>query len=279
VSSLQVVTGTAGGADDAAPQQTTTVEVASQLPDVPGEKRERKEELKKLQEQIGKLNTIAVRSKKLLEERVEQINPHTIARVIDDFRDSIYTQLMTSFTDAQRSGPGITKADIIIGDNLRGASILYRNYRLGLRQMPALDPAEQLGIFRARFIPFAVIGGKLFSVFGGGDSADVTRAGMFEIGLGFGNVTIASDQLVPEEFSARRLGVAFTLSEDLFSDSARVRALAITYNFNAYGSIGIGANFPGKPVDGNAIESYFSFGINKKAFEGLLGLLQKLFQE
>jgi hypothetical protein len=75
------------------------------------------------------------------------------------------------------------------------------------------------------------------------------------------------------EFSLRRLGVAFVITNQLFSKDAVVRALALTYDFNSYGSIGIGANFPGERV-----ELYVSFGINKKAFEDVIGELGKLFE-
>ena len=188
--------------------------------------------------------------------------------------DSLRADLLKS-TPTSEYGLGVEDWDIIVDANGKTARILYRNYNIGLRQNPALDPAEKLGIFRARYVPFAVIGGNLVAA----TSTDENRRAVFEIGLGFGDVTIASDRLFKPALSARRLGVVFAISEELFSDSATVRALALTYEFNAYGSIAVGANFPVKVSEGRSkVESYFSFGVNKKAFEALMTQIQRLFQ-
>lgn len=192
-----------------------------------------------------------------------------IENLKEEIASNIYESIIATLSDRSYSGPGIGKSDIIIDSDFKSARILYRNYNIGMRQNPALDPAEKLGIFRVRYVPFAVIGGELITAV----SADnANRKAVFEVGMGFGDVTIASDQLFKPALSSRRLGVVFAISEELFSDNATIRALALTYEFNAYGSISAGANFP---IKGKA-QSYFSFGINKKAFEALLGQIQKI---
>lgn len=188
--------------------------------------------------------------------------------------EQLYESVFSQIGSHEYSGPGVKKFDVVVDDSLKNAKILYRNYNLGMRRNPALDPAEQLGIFRARYVPFAVIGGEMVSP----TSTGANRMAVFEVGLGFGNLTIASDQLWKPALSPDRLGVIFAISQDLLSDSSTIRALALTYEFNAYGSISVGANFPINK-EGPArkeVESYFSFGINKKAFEALMELIQNV---
>ena len=59
----------------------------------------------------------------------------------------------------------------------------------------------------------------------------------------------------------------------LFNDDAEIIDLALTYDFNSYGSIGIGGNFAHHEV-----HPHISFGINKKAFEAVLTGLAGLFK-
>lgn len=193
------------------------------------------------------------------------------------FRDSIISQITGKVNDTNYLGIGIRSSDVVLDEGLEGAKILYRNYKSGLRQLPALDPAEKLGIFRIRYIPFAVVGGKLRGPFGSHSNSTRPPVGMFEVGLGFGDVAVPGDDFVKPELSIRRLGVSFVITEKLFNADAQILALALTYDFNSYGSIGAGANFA--PLrDTKSPESYFSFGINKLAFEALLGEFQKLFR-
>jgi hypothetical protein len=187
--------------------------------------------------------------------------------LVDSVRASLFSAIQRDLIDSNMTGPSIRRSDIIIEDSLRFARILYRNYKTSLRRLPALDPAERLGIFRARFVPFAILGKRLVSAF------DPDAKAIFEVGLAFGDAIVAGDDFVVPEFSLRRLGVAFVISNELFTENASIRALALTYDFNSYGSIGVGANFPQ-----NKRESYVSFGINKKAFEDLVGELQNLFE-
>lgn len=147
---------------------------------------------------------------------------------------------------------------------------MYRNYKSTLRQLPALDPAEKLGIFRLRYVPFPIVGNKLYRPL---TDKSIT---VFEIGLGFGNVAVSGDEFVKPTLSFDRLGVAFAISEKLFNSDAEIMALALTYDFNVYGSIGAGLNFG--DIEGNTKpKTYFSFGINKKAFELLVISLGKIF--
>lgn len=185
--------------------------------------------------------------------------------VMDSLRDRL-AAVSTELIDTTLSGPSVRRGDVTIDENLK-ARILYRNYKPGLRSLPALDPAERLGVFRARYIPFVVRNRRLETPFSAKDGA------VFEVGLGFSDVALSGDEFVKPELSIRRLGVAFAVTRELFSDSAAIRALVLTYDFNAYGSIGVGANFPGT----GSMESYFSFGINRQAFEALLGAISKLF--
>ncbi|MES2764921.1 MAG: hypothetical protein V4642_03580 [Bacteroidota bacterium] len=187
-----------------------------------------------------------------------------------ELRESLYMALLrdieSNLIDTNFSGPSVKRSDIIISDDFKSVKILYRNYKPGLRHLPALDPAERLGVFRARYVPFAIIGKSLQRPFTGKNQA------IFEVGLTFGDAIVSGDDFVLPEFSARRLGVAFAISDKLFDKDAEVMALALTYDFNSFGSIGVGYNFPP-----NKLQSYVSFGINKKAFEVLLGQIQKLF--
>jgi hypothetical protein len=168
----------------------------------------------------------------------------------------------------------IEESDISIDLRADLVKIQYRNYKSTLRRMPALDPAERLGVFRPRYVPFAVVGGRIRGPFANGSHPAV---GIFEIGFGFGDIAVPGDEFVAPEISIRRLGIAFVISERLFRADAEILALAFTYDINTYGSIGFGANFA--PLDGvRKPSTYFSLGINRRAFEGVAGQLQKLFR-
>ncbi|MBI3365151.1 MAG: hypothetical protein HY033_09615 [Ignavibacteriae bacterium] len=191
---------------------------------------------------------------------------------IDSIRDRLKKEIEAGLTDTSYSGISIRKSDVKIDNNFDGARILYRNYKQALRHLMALDPAERLGIFRVRYIPFPITRTP--------DQQTVSLRGpfgnqftVFEVGLAFGDAIVSGDDFVVPEFSWQRLGVAFAITEKLFSDSAQVIALALTYDFNSYGSIGIGGNFAQHETN-----PYVSFGINKKAFEAVLSGLSKLFK-
>lgn len=175
---------------------------------------------------------------------------------------------------AKNSGPSINESDIIFTfeNNEINLKILYRNYKKELRQLVSLDPAEKSGIFRVRYIPFPIIGNKLYK------PMQNNSIYVFEFGLGFGNIAFAGDDFIKPVLSAERLGIAFAISSELFNKNAKVMAIVLTYDFNAYGSIGIGANFKSAGDESDNIQPYFSFGINKGAFEDLVKGLNKLFQ-
>jgi hypothetical protein len=193
-----------------------------------------------------------------------------------EFEDSLKSHLASSIeaglTDTTYSGLSVRKSDIVIDSDFTGARILYRNYKPALRHLMALDPAERLGIFRVRYVPFPITRTP--------DRQEVSLRGpfgneftVFEVGLAFGDAIVSGDDFVVSEFSWQRLGIAFAITEKLFSDSAQVIALALTYDFNSYGSIGVGGNFAQHEA-----HPYVSFGINKKAFEAVLSGLSKLFK-
>jgi hypothetical protein len=186
------------------------------------------------------------------------------------------SQLAEILADTMYSGPSVKKSDITIDLSeieRPKAGILYRNYKSSLRRLPALDPAERMGIFRIRYVPFPIVGTKrqprmnLVTPLGENSTA------VFEIGLAFGDAIVPGDEFVVPEFSFRRLGFAFAITEKLFGNEAEIIGLALTYDFNSYGSIGLGGNFAQDEVHG-----YASFGINKKAFEAVLAGLAGLFK-
>jgi hypothetical protein len=194
------------------------------------------------------------------------------AAVDDSIRILIAKEIGADLSDTLYSGPGIRKSDIIVDPDLSNAHLLYRNYKTSLRYMPALDPAERMGIFRARYVPFPIVGTQSSPRMNLKKPMSTSSPTVFEIGLAFGDAIVPGDEFVVPEFSWRRLGIAFAVTERLFSDSADVIGLALTYDFNSYGSIGIGGNFARNEVHG-----YASLGINKKAFEAVIGGISKLF--
>jgi hypothetical protein len=199
----------------------------------------------------------------------------TLALVVE--RDSIVNilakELQVDLLDTSYTGPSVRRCDLIIDETFKFARILYRNYKGSLRHMAALDPAERMGIFRARYVPFPIVGTQSSPRMNLKKPMSTTSPTVFEIGLAFGDAIVPGDEFVVPEFSWRRLGVAFAITERLFSDSAEVIGLALTYDFNSYGSIGIGGNFARNEVHG-----YASLGINKKAFEAVIKGLAGLFK-
>ena len=181
-------------------------------------------------------------------------------------------EIEMGLVDTLYSGPSVRPSDLVIDPSFTSARILYRNYKRELRYMPALDPAERMGIFRIRYVPFPVAGlpGNPKTTLRGPFGENPT---VFEVGLAFGDAIVPGDEFVVPEFSSKRLGVAFAVTEKLFNDDARIIGLVLTYDFNSYGSIGIGGNFAQHETN-----PYFSFGINKKAFEAVLSGLAGLFK-
>jgi hypothetical protein len=191
----------------------------------------------------------------------------------DSLEERIKENIKQSLTDTTYSGPSVRKSDIIIDATFQYARVLYRNYKTSLRRMPALDPAERLGIFRVRYVPFPIVGTDEKSAMNLKRPFTSGSPTVFEVGLAFGNAIVPGDDFVVPSFSWERLGIAFAITERLFADSAVVLALALTYDFNSYGSIGIGGNFAGKSAHG-----YASFGINKKAFEAVIKGIAGIFK-
>lgn len=223
-------------------------------------------QLQDLKTQISLLNTT----------QIDTTGIKAVFESLHGLQDSLYAQILHSveanLVDTNYSGPSVRRSDILLDNDLKSATILYRNYKTALRHLPALDPAERLGVFRARYIPFAVTGNKLRRPL-----SEKSQA-IFEVGLAFGDAIVTGDDFVVEEFSPRRLGIAFAITDKLFATDAEVLALALTYDFNSYGSIAFGANFRTSEVSQRRIvERYISFGINKRAFEVLIGQLKLLF--
>ena len=191
---------------------------------------------------------------------------------IDSLKQQLAKEVEANLTDTLTFGPSVRKSDLTIDDDFQSAHLLYRNYKSSLRYMPALDPAERMGIFRARYVPFPIVGTQSSPRMNLKKPMSTSSPTVFEIGLAFGDAIVPGDEFVVPEFSWRRLGIAFAITERLFSDSAEVIGLALTYDFNSYGSIGIGGNFARNEVHG-----YASLGINKKAFEAVISGISKLF--
>jgi len=200
---------------------------------------------------------------------------NTLVLVVE--RDSIVNtlakELQVDLLDTLYTGPSVRRCDLTIDETFEFARILYRNYKGSLRHMMALDPAERMGIFRARFVPFPIVGTQSSPRMNLKKPMSTSSPTVFEIGLAFGDAIVPGDEFVVSEFSWKRLGIAFAVTERLFSDSAEVIGLALTYDFNSYGSIGIGGNFARNEVHG-----YASLGINKKAFEAVIKGLAGLFK-
>ena len=175
-------------------------------------------------------------------------------------------KVVGKITKNKISGPEVEMSDIAFKKDYSEIEITYRFNKFDGNYKPALDPAEYIGIFRIRYIPFPIVGQKLFRPF------RENGATVFEIGLSFGSYIVSSNEYREGSFSMKRLGVAFAISEKLFSEDAEILALCLTYDFHSFASIGFGANF-GKIDDDKKIRPYFSFGINKQAFESVIKYL------
>lgn len=198
-----------------------------------------------------------------------------VSKYRDSLSQEIFEDIIGEYSDTSFSGPAIRKSDLVISDDFKSAILLYRYYKNNLRYRKALDPAENLGIFRARYVPFPIVrrSGEKY------DKVKLIRPGeknapvVFEIGLGFGDEVVSGNNTFEPAFSISRLGVAIVLTDKLFTDDADILGLALTYDFNSYASIGIGRNL----AQGRSYP-YYSFGINRKAFEQLLIGLAGIFK-
>jgi len=192
----------------------------------------------------------------------------------EKFRNELFDKLTSDFTEASYSGQSIQRSDFRLDEDKDCAYLLYRNYKSSLRDMPALDPVERIGLFRARFVPFPVASIKnkpnlhLIPITGDNSSA------VFEFGIGFGNPLVPGDNFVVPEISIKRFSVSIALTQKLFEEDADIKALALTYDVNTYVSVGFGANFAR-----DIITPYYSIGINKKLFEVLLKGMAGVFKQ
>ncbi len=184
--------------------------------------------------------------------------------------DSLKGNLIRQLSDKEFSGVGIQKSDILYYDEYTKVKILYRNYRRVNRTLVALDPAEKLGIFRLRYVPFPIIGTQLEGPAKSGIPV------VFEAGITFGNQVITSNEFLTPEFSLKRLGIAVAFTPQLFSEDADILALLFTYDFNAYASLGVGANFGRLESDSDL---YISLGINQRAFKALVSGIGNVFSK
>jgi len=195
------------------------------------------------------------------------------ASLLDAMTTRLARSVEADLADTAYAGPSVRKSDIVIESDQTHARILYRNYKTALRKMTALDPAERMGIFRLRYVPFPIVGTSSNPRMNLRRPLASGSPSVFEVGLAFGDAIVPGDELLAPELTWRRLGVAFAITENLFTEKAEILALALTYDFNSYGSIGLGGNFAGETVHG-----YASLGINKKAFETLVSQLSGLFK-
>ncbi len=204
-------------------------------------------------------------------DREEYANAQCSAR-LDTIKQEIFEKIVGSFADTSFSGPSIRKSDLVIDNKFKTARMLYRYYNDKLRYRKSLDPAERLGIFRVRFVPFPIVGTKA------SPKVQLIRPGekgspaVFEIGLSFGDDVVSGNNTFKPALSLSRLGVAIVITEQLFKEDAQIFGLALTYDFNSYGSIGYGRNLAGKED-----HPYYSFGINKKAFQQLMRGMASIF--
>lgn len=213
--------------------------------------------------------------KKLIDKSKNELENNNIRleKVLVETKEKLLEEIVGELSDSSFSGPAIRKSDLVISHDFKSAILLYRYYKNNLRYRKALDPAESLGIFRARYIPFPVVGRP-------GDTklqllrpAQAKTPVVFEVGLAFGDEVVSGDNTFKPAFSLARLGVAIVITEKLFKDDAEILGLAFTYDFNSYASIGAGRNL----AQGQSYP-YYSFGINRKAFEQLLIGLAGLFK-
>lgn len=191
----------------------------------------------------------------------------------ENLADKVREEIHRNLIDTAQSGKGVLIGDIIVTnmDTIQQVKILYRNYNPENRRLPALDPVEKLSIYRIRYVPFPVIGNRLAGPF------EKNVPIVFEAGITFGNVTLSSNESLLSPFSYQRFGISIAFTPLLFSPDAQIKAIALTYDFNAYASLSGGVNF-GTLSDSN-FGSYFSLGINFKAFQLLLNNTKKIFNK
>lgn len=203
----------------------------------------------------------------------------------DSLEKSISREILKELSDTLYTGSTVRAATlrVFFDENVEKRSqdenedpnsikIFYTNYKRELRQMLTLDPAESMGVFRVRYVPFPIVGTPTDGTMRLLRPNQEGSPTVFEIGLRVGDIVMPGDDFVVPLFSLRRLGVAFAVTEKLFAEDAEIIALALTYDFSSYGSIGVGGNFAGGERHG-----YSSLGINKKAFETVLKGLSGLF--
>ncbi|MBM2816114.1 MAG: hypothetical protein HW421_2876 [Ignavibacteria bacterium] len=196
------------------------------------------------------------------------IDNKKLAGYTDTLKAELLREIEKETIDTNVIGPPIKRSDIILDDTLSEVKILYKNYNTATKTYPQLEPRENLGIFRFRLIPIAIIGQNLHKSLSGMSSV------VMEVGLSFGNQSIISNNLFSPEFLVERFGVSLAFNLAAVQGKTEVFALAFTYDFNSIVSIGIGVNYPS---GSNISQGYFSIGINKRAFEALFWEAGKAF--
>ena len=236
---------------------------------------EKRNEFEKQKEELEKQkNSLSNKEKLLIDEKDSlDANKSKLEEIALDVKEKIFKEILGVFSDSTFSGPAIRKSDLIIEDDFKSAKLLYRYYKNNLRYRKALDPAENLGIFRARYIPLPVVGTPRDNKVQLLRPMESKVPVVFEVGLAFGDEVVSGDNTFEPALSLSRLGVAIVITEKLFKADAEILGIAFTYDFNSYASIGFGRNL----AQGQSYP-YFSFGINKKAFEQLLVGLAGLFK-
>lgn len=89
---------------------------------------------------------------------------------------------------------------------------------------------------------------------------------VFEAGVNFGRATKGNYYMFRPKLSLENAGITFAFTSDQFKPEAKVLALALTYDVNAFVSTGLGGNFSQYQNP----QLYCSIGINKMAFEAFL---------
>ncbi|MBN1302306.1 MAG: hypothetical protein JW995_13905 [Melioribacteraceae bacterium] len=216
--------------------------------------------------------TLLVEDKQVSETIRNYTSRYKIIKSEDSIKAHIYENIIGYYSDTTFSGPAIRKSDLLIDDSIQYATILYRYYKNNLRYRKALDPAERLGIFRLRYIPFPITGTPAKSKVSLLSPGSINSPVVFEIGLNFGDEVVSGDATLKPTLSINRLGVAMIITEKLFKSDAQILGVALTYDFNSYASIAVGRN-----LAQSKSYPYYSLGINKKAFSELLNGIASIF--
>ena len=143
----------------------------------------------------------------------------------------------------------------------------YRNDKQSLQYLQAADPQEQLGIFRARLVPFPFYNQPTTDKNGNPTQTDFQwQRGkvIYEIGINFGYAIVKGDHFTPKFFDMNRMGLGIGISADTFSSKPSFLSVSLTYDMNTYTSISFGANLVDKPG------FYIGVGINARAFKDLV---------